>query len=205
MNTYLHNFRYFLDPSTEKKIETDGLKAFFNLLHPEDRETLTHRVTPAMFQKVGQLSSEEKLKVRAQYNYRIRKEDGNYRQILQQSIILELNDSNQPILDLSMLTEIGKVIPPGQIKLSMFLLNQDKKYELIKEETFSNNAKLDLLTKRELQILKLVASGLTSKKISQQLHISQHTVNTHRRNMLAKLKMKSITELVHFAKGNGRI
>ena len=43
------------------------------------------------------------------------------------------------------------------------------------------------LTKREKEILKLIFEELTTKKISDKLHISERTVETHRKNILHKL------------------
>lgn len=55
------------------------------------------------------------------------------------------------------------------------------------------------LTKREIEIIRLVAEGKASKEIADQLFLSLHTVDTHRRNILTKLKLKNIADLVRFA------
>lgn len=61
------------------------------------------------------------------------------------------------------------------------------------------------LSKRELEIIKLVAEGLTSTKIADQLFISELTVQTHRRNMMRKLNFKNSMQVVQFAKDNDLI
>ncbi len=58
------------------------------------------------------------------------------------------------------------------------------------------------LSSRELQVVKEVAKGLTSIEIADQLFISEHTVNTHRKNIMNKLGLKNSSELVHFATDN---
>ncbi|MEM6361266.1 MAG: response regulator transcription factor [Bacteroidota bacterium] len=55
------------------------------------------------------------------------------------------------------------------------------------------------LSAREVEILKLIAKGLSTAKIADQLHISIHTVNSHRKNILKKLKLTSPTQLVAYA------
>ncbi len=55
------------------------------------------------------------------------------------------------------------------------------------------------LTKRETEIVKLVAEGRTAKEIAGRLFISIHTVNTYRKNILKKLGVKNSSELVMFA------
>ena len=51
------------------------------------------------------------------------------------------------------------------------------------------------LSKREVQIVRLLAEGLASKQISSELDISKHTVDTHRRNLLRKTQSKNTLEL----------
>jgi len=61
------------------------------------------------------------------------------------------------------------------------------------------------LTVREVQIVKLITQGKSSKEIANQLHLSHHTVNTHRKNVLKKLNLKSSTELILYAVKSGII
>lgn len=63
----------------------------------------------------------------------------------------------------------------------------------------SHYQKLCLLSKREKEIIGLIANGRSSYEISDVLYISIHTVNNHRKNILAKLQIKSISALVKFA------
>ncbi len=58
------------------------------------------------------------------------------------------------------------------------------------------------LTQREIEILKLVASGLTNKEIADKLFISIKTLDTHKNHILQKLKLKNSAELVLFAVKN---
>jgi DNA-binding NarL/FixJ family response regulator len=55
------------------------------------------------------------------------------------------------------------------------------------------------LSKREIEILSLIAKGKSNTEIAEQLFLSVHTVDTHRKNMLAKLQMHSVAELVKYA------
>lgn len=55
------------------------------------------------------------------------------------------------------------------------------------------------LTKQEKVILKLVANGISNKDIGDQLFISKHTVNTHRKNIYKKLHIKTTSEIVKFS------
>ncbi|TCO10398.1 response regulator transcription factor [Natronoflexus pectinivorans] len=61
------------------------------------------------------------------------------------------------------------------------------------------------LTPREKLILKNVALGRTNKEIATQLHISTHTVISHRKNITRKLDIKSVSGLTVYAIINGLI
>lgn len=56
-----------------------------------------------------------------------------------------------------------------------------------------------ILSEREKEILKCVGKGLASKNIAEQLHISLHTVNRHRQNILEKLRVKNSIEALKVA------
>lgn len=55
------------------------------------------------------------------------------------------------------------------------------------------------LSEREIEIIGLITDGLSSKAIADTLFLSIHTVNTHRKNILKKLNVKSSSELVNYA------
>jgi DNA-binding NarL/FixJ family response regulator len=63
----------------------------------------------------------------------------------------------------------------------------------------------DILTARELQVLKLIADAQTSKEIAEQLVISVKTVERHRQNILDKLGLRDRVELTRYAIRRGLI
>lgn len=86
--------------------------------------------------------------------------------------------------------------------------------ESIREKIFSNatknNPKLNtykpninpLLTEREIEIIILIALEYSGKEISEQLFISTNTVETHRKNIMKKLKAKNTIGIVKYAMNN---
>jgi DNA-binding NarL/FixJ family response regulator len=63
----------------------------------------------------------------------------------------------------------------------------------------------DILTPRELEVLKLIAEAHTSKEIADELFISIKTVDRHRQNILEKLGMRDRVELTRYAIRRGLI
>ena len=71
----------------------------------------------------------------------------------------------------------------------------------LKSETQLQNA-IPPLTKREKEVLKYIAEGLTNIQISKELFISIDTVDSHRKNLHAKLNVKNTAMLIRFAVEN---
>jgi two-component system, NarL family, response regulator NreC len=63
----------------------------------------------------------------------------------------------------------------------------------------------ELLTPRERELLQLLAEGKTTKEIASALNLSPHTVETHRANVLRKLNLNSLPELILYAVRKGVI
>lgn len=64
---------------------------------------------------------------------------------------------------------------------------------------------LERLTGREIEVLKLVAKGLSTKEIAAQFDISARTVETHRASIMRKLELHSVAVLTRFALREGLI
>ena len=74
-----------------------------------------------------------------------------------------------------------------------------------KKRNYNGLALIDDLSKRELQVLKLIADGFTNNKIAEELILSIRTVETHRRNLHQKLGVHNTAGLVKFAAENDLI
>lgn len=60
-----------------------------------------------------------------------------------------------------------------------------------------------VLTNREVEIVTLVAQGITTRDMADQLCLSPHTIYTHRKNIMKKLGINSVSELVLYAVNSG--
>ncbi|MBI4320845.1 MAG: response regulator transcription factor [Chloroflexi bacterium] len=61
----------------------------------------------------------------------------------------------------------------------------------------------DEITEREKQVLRLIAQGFTNKGIAEQLVLSEHTVNYHMKNILAKLHLRNRAQAAAYAVQQG--
>jgi len=81
-------------------------------------------------------------------------------------------------------------------KVLDIILNKSTKSE-------EDNCAPRALTDRETEVTGLIAKGFTNKEIGNELNLSHHTVHTHRRNILKKLGVRSVTELTVYAMNVG--
>ena len=64
---------------------------------------------------------------------------------------------------------------------------------------FDKSKKANFLSKREIEILKLIVNEFTNEEIANKLFLSKRTVDTHRQNLLNKLRVKNTAGLVKYA------
>ncbi len=82
-------------------------------------------------------------------------------------------------------------------KMMQTLLNRP-----VKDNVSQDGVLLTSLTKREIQVLKLVAQQYSTREIAEEFHISESTVETHRKNLMKKVKVKNSVGLAIFALKN---
>ena len=76
---------------------------------------------------------------------------------------------------------------------------------VVQGETTEEDCEPTNLSVREYEVLELITQGLTTVLIADRLNLSVHTINSHRKNILKKLKMSSPTELVVYALESGLV
>jgi DNA-binding NarL/FixJ family response regulator len=62
-----------------------------------------------------------------------------------------------------------------------------------------------LLSPREIEIVQFIAQGLIAKEIASKLNLSTHTIYTHRKNIMKKLRLNTASELVLYAVNTGLV
>jgi DNA-binding CsgD family transcriptional regulator/PAS domain-containing protein len=192
------NYAHLLGYSREEFEELNY--AFFETkLHPDDKYDLA--VFGLSTQKLfRELSSDEKLNHKAVYEFRMLNSSGKYVRVIDQYQVLELDATGQVWLMMSTIDLSPNQDEESSVKCQIHNFRTGK----IMPSSVENKPSLEL-TKRELEILRLVKQGLLSKEISDKLFISVHTVNTHRQRFLEKLGANNTIEAIKFATKFGLI
>jgi DNA-binding NarL/FixJ family response regulator len=93
----------------------------------------------------------------------------------------------------------------GEPYLSPGISDKVIKGYLAGKRTLRGTASWDMLTPREMEVLKLIAEGYKSKEIAEHLFISVNTVEKHRNNIMKKLELHSASGLTAFAIKKGLV
>ena len=179
-----------------------GVAFFLEHIHPDEVDIILNRVYPDITAFVASLDKEERTQVIIQYNYRFRRKNGTFVNLLENVNVLALDDAGRPGIALGnvIMLQSEEVLP---VRLAIKRLRKEDLAELVFNRVYSPLREENRLTGRELEILRHVAIGRTSREIAARLFISHHTVDTHRRNLLKKLGCRSVVDLTQVAFQNG--
>ena len=107
------------------------------------------------------------------------------------------------------IVEAVRTVLAGKVFLSPSMADQVLQ-RVYQRGSFPNDKPLAALSSRELAVLELIGRGLSTRLISQNLQLSIKTIETYREHIKKKLRLKSASELTHYAthwvleKGAGR-
>ncbi len=187
-------------------IPEDGVKfqEILDLALPEEIEKIKRKeqVIRAFF--LDFLPREKVQNYKVLYTYVLKDYKGNRKVMLQQATPLSQDSEGRFIHVFSIHTDISHLTNQSVEEVSFLNIRGGKSYLNISTE----NGKFEpqnhsagtnmarLLSKRELEITKLIAEGLNAEEIGERLFISSHTVRTHRKNILKKTDSKNTIQLV---------
>ncbi len=131
------------------------------------------------------------------FDCRLKKSDGQYVRILQQNKVINLDRKGNVLYILGICTDITHWNKDNQTSLTIVGPEEEQNFRCISPN--NEVSYREKLSTRQKQILQLLSEGYCSREISEELHISQNTVNVHRRNMLERLNLHNTNSLIKFA------
>ena len=179
---------------------------FAERIHPEDINHFIAMQEIAMYFFFDFISKEEIMLYKTSFQFRIKDIEGNYRLFLHQNVVLatdEEHNVSSTLVNHSIIDHITKV---NNKKVSFIHIGEGQSFFGISraEELNGGQSKLTI-SNREVDILKLVSEGFTSKEIADYLTISIDTVHTHRKNILNKTEFKNLTQAATYYVREGLI
>lgn len=175
-----------------------NLETVLNIAHPDDLNSV-NRITQAVVNHVtinNEFSNENSS---LNITYRFRKKDGTFVKMLRQSTLLERTATGSMISNFSLITDISFFDRSNAINWEYNAT--EKEHALLRNEVYKEFN--TFFTRREIEVIKLIASNHKSKEIAKLLHISEHTVYSHRKNILKKSNCNTAARLVEFCHNIG--
>lgn len=173
------------------------LDKVFSLYHPDDMTNLHKKEKASIGFKMDKLTTEEITKYKTVYLVRIILDDGAEKTILHQARAISISQDGKVQQVMGVHTDISHLNISIDNKVSFISQNGPNYYYNEKNNSFDllyDSKKL--LTNREREILSEAAKGKTTNDIASTLHISPHTVNTHKKNIIKKTNSKNFTQLI---------
>lgn len=171
-----------------------SLESIFEKIHPEDLPYFVD-FESTVTEFFRQLPPDKVMKYKVRYDYRIRNSAGKYIRVLQQVVAAQSDEEGALLRTLVVHTDISHLKRDNKMVLSLIGLEGEPSYIDVKPLRKFAPSK-EVLTRRERDILHLLVQNKTSSEIAEALYISPNTVTTHRKNMLRKVKARSVLELV---------
>ncbi len=116
------------------------------------------------------------------------------------------------LLKLGAMGYVTKNSPQQEMFDAIVAVNEGKRYicaevkTILSEQIFEEDSSgANTLSARELDVIKYIKQGLSSKEISAELNISLKTVEVHRHNILKKLNLKNSAALVNYINSSGLV
>ncbi len=179
---------------------------YMELMHPKDSEIVVNHVFIDGMSFTAEHPDIPYDKFKVSYNYRLKQKNGKYKMLMQQFSYMMVDKENNPLMLMGTVTDISELHQKKELFCRITKLNQKGKWEKVFERFYPMKDDDEIpLSPKELEILRFVQQGLSSKEIAHLSNRSIETVNSQRKSILSKTGCKSITEVVILAKEKGWI
>lgn len=179
--------------ASQKHKEMFGNHEYGNVhAHPEDYEAVFRNAISSMRHFFSGNRKAKDFKLIREYRVDV---NGTTKRITEHMQVIETDSRGNPWLTLCIMDFSPNQSAPYRVNSK--ILNTKTGDFITPVDSFFNTR--TILSEREVTVLKLIHDGLLSKEISERLHISVHTVNTHRQRILEKLEVDTSIEAVKYA------
>ena len=174
--------------------ETVSFNDILSTIHPNDLDFVAKAEKTSFDFIYGTLGKDRVLNYKISYSFRARRKNGEYSMLNHQALVLTIDDHGRFGKSLNIHTCIDHLTRTNTNQLSFIGLNDMPSYMNI--DVFKSINNTVEFSKRELDILKLIAEGNTNSEIANLLFISPLTVKKHRTNILSKSNCKNTSQLI---------
>lgn len=175
-------------------VDTVSFNDVLDAIHPDDVGFVaeTESLIGDFFYK--EISRHKLLKYKMNYSFRARIKNGEYALMNHQALMLTLDSDGGYGKSLNIHTRIDHLSTTNTYQFSLIGLDNEPSYmNLNGSFNLQNTTKF---SKREIEVIKCIADGLSNDGIADKLFISVLTVKKHRTNIMAKSEYKNTAQLI---------
>jgi DNA-binding CsgD family transcriptional regulator len=178
-----------------------GPIGYMELYHVIDADLVMNKIFPLGVEFVKTIKDYDQAKLKISYNYRLKQKDGSYKMLLQQFSHLMSDEDLNPLVIMGTTTDISEIHSKPEMFCRMHYKNNKGKWEKIFERFYPLTEKMDEygLTPKEIEIIKFVHKGLSSKEIANLTQRSEETIKSQRKSILSKTGCQTMTDVVVLA------
>jgi len=176
--------------------ETVTFNDILSIGHPEDTDFIVKAeaaVASFFYKNIG---ADKLLKYKVNYCLRGLLKNGAYALFNHQALMLTLDPSGKFGKSLNIHTRIDHLTNFNTYKFSLIGLNGEPSFMNMDVGMDDHSKNAMRFSKREIDIIKHIAEGLSSYEIGEKLFISEQTVQKHRKNILEKSECKNTAQLI---------
>ena len=199
----LHKFKFdFVSDSIHNvlgiKPSDFSFEKIFEIMHPEDLDKINEKETVSLDFLLKKIPVEDIPLYKVVYLMRLKNTSGEYKTILHQSKAFNVSIGGKIQQTICIHSDVTHLNIPIDHKMSFISDSRPSFFSIATDNNFNvvKNDCSDKLSLREREILKKMSQGKDSNKIAEELYLSPHTINTHKKNILRKSGLKNTTELI---------
>jgi DNA-binding CsgD family transcriptional regulator len=179
----------------EKEITVENL---IERIHPDDHDFFLNCEALVANFLTEKIAPQDIFKYKFVYSYRFRVPSGEYRHLLHQCIAFVRGEKGNMTTSFGVHALIDHLAAESNYKLSIIGMDEHPSYMGIEIPTGKNKLlpMENPFSQREVEIIRLMSMGLSSKEIATSLFISTATARTHRQNILNKAMCQNTAELI---------
>ncbi|CCH56286.1 hypothetical protein BN8_05610 [Fibrisoma limi BUZ 3] len=170
----------------------EGYSSFAKKIHPEDKLIFNYTDSQLKAHLEECNTVDDKFNVKSLCTYRVMHKAGYYRLYKEHTQPIEFDSEGNLLTKLVLLTDITNQLPAHTHYARTYGTKGKERLVQISQQRIT---KLQALSEREKEIVNYLIQGLNSAEIGEQLFVSKHTIDTHRRRILQKLQASDTLSL----------
>jgi DNA-binding CsgD family transcriptional regulator/PAS domain-containing protein len=184
---------------------TEGIGHTVSIYHKEDLKLFNKQIFPDRLEILRKMPAKDQADYIFSYNYRLKNKSGGYTNLLQRNCFIKSDEQGNPLLSFGIILNIEHYKTARPVIQTVDKVDDQGVATTVFKKNYYQLDEDQLISKREVEVLKWMAEGYTSKEIGEKMNLSEHTIIAHRRKMHEKTNINSATALIYYAVKEGLI